>query len=484
MRKSLFKIMLSLTVLIVLGIMVKVFPASADIKYSITDLGPGNARDINNLGQVIGETFFWDPITGRQDLPEHLVSINDSGIAVGLYDIWDSNSGQWGSLPINGRAINNSGVVAGSFGSTPSPCIWDSVNGEQCLNDIIGVARDINDSGQICIERGSGKESLVWDSVNGIIQYIPTLGGAGAYSEALGMNNLGQVVGGSTIADGGPKHAFIWDSFNGTQDLGTLYGSSSEANDINILGQVVGHSTSSVPVEGWHGVVAFIQDSTNGMQDLNDLIPPDSGWILGWPWAINDQGQIVGIGCLDGYCSIDDIQHAFLLTPLPSPIPHIVVSPLGYNFERVVVDHPSDPLSITIYNYGDVDLLVSDMSLSDDINYFLDGDTTATIEPGGSHVVIVTFSPQSMGEHDATLSITSNAPLKPNVNVQLTGEGEAAIWGCINYKGSPLDGLVISLVEKRGQNQTAITDSDGCYRFERIRDKGGTMKVNFPAISP
>ena len=70
------------------------------------------------------------------------------------------------------------------------------------------------------------------------------------------------------------------------------------------------------------------------------------------------------------------------------------------------------------------------------------------------------------------------------VNVRLTGEGEAAIWGCINYKGSPLDGLVVSLVEKGGKNQTAITDSDGCYRFERIRDRGGIMKVDFPAISP
>ena len=56
----------------------------------------------------------------------------------------------------------------------------------------------------------------------------------------------------------------------------------------------------------------FIWDSVNGMRDLNDLIPSNSGWLLGDPFAINDSGQIVGLGFLNG-----DEQRAFLLTPIP-----------------------------------------------------------------------------------------------------------------------------------------------------------------------
>jgi uncharacterized protein (TIGR03437 family) len=45
------------------------------------------------------------------------------------------------------------------------------------------------------------------------------------------------------------------------------------------------------------------------MQDLNTLIPADTGWILSLASGINDSGQIVGNGAING------VSHAFLLTP-------------------------------------------------------------------------------------------------------------------------------------------------------------------------
>jgi probable HAF family extracellular repeat protein len=45
------------------------------------------------------------------------------------------------------------------------------------------------------------------------------------------------------------------------------------------------------------------------MSDLNDLIPPDSGWVLFSAAAINDVGQIVGWGLYNG------AGRAFLLMP-------------------------------------------------------------------------------------------------------------------------------------------------------------------------
>src|SRR5262249_20376164 len=55
------------------------------------------------------------------------------------------------------------------------------------------------------------------------------------------------------------------------------------------------------------------------MYDLNTLLPPDSGWILGSVSAINDKGQILA----DGYFRSAPGSEALLLTPrsMPSAVP-------------------------------------------------------------------------------------------------------------------------------------------------------------------
>ena len=45
------------------------------------------------------------------------------------------------------------------------------------------------------------------------------------------------------------------------------------------------------------------------MLDLNTLIPANSGWFLQYALAINDKGEIVGVGTLNHQFE------AFLLTP-------------------------------------------------------------------------------------------------------------------------------------------------------------------------
>jgi len=47
------------------------------------------------------------------------------------------------------------------------------------------------------------------------------------------------------------------------------------------------------------------------MQDLNDLLSPNSGWVLHVALGINDFGQIVGWGEHNGQTL------GFLLTPTP-----------------------------------------------------------------------------------------------------------------------------------------------------------------------
>ncbi len=50
------------------------------------------------------------------------------------------------------------------------------------------------------------------------------------------------------------------------------------------------------------------------MVDLNDLLPPGSGWLLTAANAINAAGQITGVGT-----SPKGELHAFLLNPVTSP---------------------------------------------------------------------------------------------------------------------------------------------------------------------
>lgn len=89
------------------------------------------------------------------------------------------------------------------------------------------------------------------------------------------------------------------------------------AYGINNPGQVVGWSgtTSDFYLTSGSGIRALLY-SDGVMQDLNNLIVADSGFILTQAQAINDRGEIAGAGSINGEL------HAILLTPhqeVPEP---------------------------------------------------------------------------------------------------------------------------------------------------------------------
>ncbi len=135
---------------------------------------------------------------------------------------------------------------------------------------------------------------------------IGTLGGY-ANSEAKAINNSGQVVGrsyGYSYCYGPvPSHAFLY--IGGVMtDLGSL-GGYCEATGINNSGQVVGYSFLADNVTQHASLY-----SGGVMSDLNALLVSNAaGWVLTTANAINDAGQIVGNGTINGGA------HAFLLTP-------------------------------------------------------------------------------------------------------------------------------------------------------------------------
>jgi probable HAF family extracellular repeat protein len=117
------------------------------------------------------------------------------------------------------------------------------------------------------------------------------------------INSNSEIVGSFTVGTSTAMHAFQY--ANGTMtDLGTLGGTSSEALGMNELGDVVGTSRNSAGAAR-----AFVVWHDGVMTNLNSLIPSGSGWVLETATGISDSRQIVGTGVFNG------VRRAYLLTP-------------------------------------------------------------------------------------------------------------------------------------------------------------------------
>lgn len=235
-----------------------------EVRYTVTGLGTlggiytrSSAVDINNNGQVVGRCYPDDYSRSRPFL-------YSSGAMTDL----DTVGGTYSMA----NAINNSGQVVGSFGSS-------------------GYTQPHH----AFLYSGSTTTDL------------GTLGGRQSF--ANGINNSGQVVGHS-YTSGDTYHAFL---YNGSvmTDLGTPGGiqlCSHGGFDINNTGQIVG-SIYDTTFECYPSLY-----SEGKWTDLNTLIDPGSSWTLTAVEAINDFGWIVGSGI-----SADGQHQAILLTPVPEP---------------------------------------------------------------------------------------------------------------------------------------------------------------------
>jgi probable HAF family extracellular repeat protein len=295
---------------------------SFEPRYSVTDLGGYIVPyAINNQEQVVGALWestpstlvvravLWENGTIHELYNEfsEATDINDAGQVVGYHSdfafLWENGTVFELDPLYEDRAfahgINDAGQVVGE--SAGNVVLWEnSTSGIRSL-DALGWARSINNFGQIVGERYMADGfayAFLWEDQ--IMHDLGALGGQG--SVAWDINDGGQVVG-EARTESGTNHAFLWED-NVMSDLGTLGGDGSSARAVNSSGSVVGSSTFNESVQSH----AFLWDDDT-MYDLNDLIDPDSGWVLRYARDINDAGQIVGVGEFNGE------PRGFLLTP-------------------------------------------------------------------------------------------------------------------------------------------------------------------------
>lgn len=350
-------------------------PVMAAQTYSLTNLGdiPGagtesRAFDINASGAVVGEgwaddggAFLWNEgtMTNLGSLPGGYSStargVNSSNHVVGFASkngggdyrafIWDAVHGivQLGGLPgetfSGAYHINNAGRIVGeSWTSGPSQThavVWTAGSPMDIgtLGGPAARANDINDAGQVVgfsfLAGGSAGRAFMYDGTMHDLG-VPT-GELTSYGAAI--NNSAHVAGWSENLSSGPTaryHASFYDGVT-MHDIGVLLGKiHAQANDLNDFDQIVGWSSISTDGGDYNLRRAFLYDRGVGlMTDLNDLVDASAaGWTLLEATAINNAGQITGIGLYDadGTGGNDAVVLGFRLTAVPEPTIGVVLT--------------------------------------------------------------------------------------------------------------------------------------------------------------
>jgi probable HAF family extracellular repeat protein len=416
---------------------------SSALAYEVIDLGANvGPRAINNAGVVVGTSntdqypataFRWS--AGVLELIDGGTSanaVNDNGwVAGSTIDgafVLDSNYRDWSDFGAFG--INQWGAVAGyKVGTNPyrprslpyNPAIYDGTRWD--VLDIAkiyprgtrqGVYADrfilngINSAGYSVGYKYryglAGSSAILIDpnvNVNDAsdVVYLPTPAGG----RAVDINDSNMVAG-TTGSSSRTTPVTYSQAFLYGYDTDNLVilpvlegGLRSSASDVNELNQVVGSSESA------SGNRAVLWDESGAIIDLNSLISAGS-WVLTSATAINDYGDIIGTGTLNG------VAQGFLLTngTIPEPPPTQNLAPVAVLSADVYSGKA--PLTVTFNASASTDPEDGVLIYSWDI----DGTSIAT---GFDPLLVHSFN--KSGTYRVTLTVTDDQKLSASDSVSI-----------------------------------------------------------------
>ena len=282
--------------------------ASHSFLYSngkMQDLYPLNSQDVQTVGP-----------TGINDFGQIASGLTENGVYVPA--ILNSATGSMtmiGSLGNGGASTFGVATSINNFGSATGYSYVDNFNRHAFLFKSGSISdmgsfggyssgASINDWGQVV---GSASDSPS-GVAHAFLDVNGTMNNLDPATESYGasINDLGQVVGKFLTPDQTATHAFFY-SEGSFIDIGLAGSSETDAMGINNLGQIVG------TVFLADGQSAFLLEGGKFF-DLNSLIPAETGWNLQWAFDANNLGQIVGYGL------VNNKYRAYLLTPALSPV--------------------------------------------------------------------------------------------------------------------------------------------------------------------
>lgn len=289
----------------------------------------GDVVALNDLGQAAGNAFAgtasqalrWNAgtnqilasLSGGQS--SRARGMNAGGKVVGESGasavIWQTTTAAALNTPAgdfcaSAADVDDSGAIIGSStnaGGTTHLITWPGFGGPamiQGAEPATGAARRNNGDlvGDGPRETGSGeRESLYFDGAEWRFLLV-------GQSITAAINESGTVCG-SEIVTSGFAQTRAWKATTGSLTYLPHLGAStnSTAEDINNAGDVVGSSLGKAAL--WKGATAI---------DLNTRLAPGSGWVLQKASAVNNRGQIAGVGTRNGQPRV------FLLSPGPLPV--------------------------------------------------------------------------------------------------------------------------------------------------------------------
>jgi len=257
----------------------------------------GTMQDLGTLGGNDAAAFF----------------VNDRGQITGQSYI-NATANQTTGLPTADPFFWEKGTMLdiGTLG-----CTLGSPSGLNSRGQVVGVS---NMAGDLT------SHPFLWSKKTGL-QDLDTLGGNNGVTNWI--NDAGDIAGKADLPGPLPQNhdAVLWRK-NGAEmiDLGVLPGDScANAYYVNSRGQVVGTSENSDLCRIPTGEHAFLWENDGPMIDLNSLILPSSSLQLVFAFAVNDEGEIVGVGTPPG-CTPDNnnpCSHAYVLIPCDDDHPNV-----------------------------------------------------------------------------------------------------------------------------------------------------------------
>lgn len=302
----------------------------ASLGFGYSSAGYATGYSYNNSSQTRG--FLWSRADGISSVGtlggtnSQGLDVNRQGTVVGFSNPTNSNFnvafrkrigfrieslGTLGGNFSEARGINSSGVIVGTAQNASQSFRafrWREGFAMENLGTFAGIstADDINDSGVIVggsDDAMGRRRAFRWIEGRGL-QDLGVLLGHNA-SSSYAINGNGEIVGYSS--PGSTFYAFIWRAGQMSELVG-LFNYDTRAYDINLGGDVVGRSWLS---SNGNTTQAVIWPGGGAVQNLNNLLVRNDGWVLKEARAIANDGKIVGWGERFGQT------RAFLLEPVP-----------------------------------------------------------------------------------------------------------------------------------------------------------------------